>query len=267
MVYIKNISFVLMLLFTKEVFNQEYKLVWSDEFTHEIGRDWTYEVGDACDKPAGCGWGNEERQWYQPENATVEDGVLKLTARFDGKYTSARMKTQGYKAWKYGRIEARIQLPIYRGSFPAFWTLGENISEVGWPACGEIDIMEHVNTEELIHGNIHYKPDTVEYGSYSGTSEEFDVTEYHVYRIDIIPSSMTWYIDEKQFHKVDISNGIHGTSEFHEPKYILLNHAVGGVCPGWDIDFEALPASMNVDWVRVYQIDDFPTTDKVGEEK
>lgn len=247
---------------TNQMTAQEYTLVWSDEFEHEISRYWTYDNGDACDKPAGCGWGNKERQWYQPDNATVEDGVLKITAKFDGKYTSTRMKTQELQAWKYGRIEARMQIPSYKGSFPAFWMLGANIEEVGWPACGEIDIMEHVNIENKTHGNIHFRPDTVDYGNNGGTSKEFDVTEYHVYRVDVTPESITWYIDEEQFHKVDISNGINGTDEFHKPKFIILNHAVGGNWPGFDIDFEALPASLNVDYVRVYQIDDYPTTEE-----
>ena len=237
---------------------QSYELAWSDEFEHEISRYWTYDVGDACDKPAGCGWGNKERQWYQPDNATVEDGVLKITAKFDGKYTSTRMKTQGLKSFIYGRIEARMQIPSYGGSFPAFWMLGENIEEVGWPACGEVDIMEHVNVENKTHGNIHYRPDTVDYGNNGGSSAEFDVTDYHIYRVDITPETITWYIDEEQFHQVNIKDGINGTEEFHNPKFIILNHAVGGNWPGWDIEFEKLPASFNIDYVRVYQIDDYP---------
>lgn len=237
---------------------QEYKLDWSDEFENEISRYWTYDNGDACDKPAGCGWGNKERQWYQPDNATVEDGVLKITAKFDGKYTSTRMKTQGLKAWKYGRVEARIKIPAYKGSFPAFWMLGSNITEVGWPACGEIDIMEHVNVEDLTHGNVHYKSDTSDYSNNGASSKEFDYTKWHIYSVDITPEKIVWYIDNEPFHEQNIKDGIHGTDEFHEAKFIILNHAVGGHWPGWDIDFEKLPAALEIDYVRVYQIDDLP---------
>lgn len=243
-------------IISSQINAQEYQLVWSDEFENEISRDWTYDVGDACDKPAGCGWGNKERQWYQPDNATVEDGVLKITAKFDGKYTSTRMKTQGLQSFTYGRIEARMKIPAYKGSFPAFWMLGDNIDEVGWPACGEVDIMEHVNVEDVIHGNIHYRPDTVDYGNNGGTSKELDYTQYHVYRVDITPESITWYIDEEVFHTVSIKDGVNGTEEFHLPKFIIINHAVGGNWPGWDIEFEKLPASLDIDYVRVYQIDD-----------
>ena len=142
-------------LFTSQLaLAQGWNLVWQDEFEGSIGPDWVFETGNGAN-----GWGNNELQYYRRENATIENNALVITARrqdFGGfRYTSARMKTQGKKSWKYGRMEARIAIPSSLGTWPAFWMLGSNITEVGWPACGEIDIMEHVNHDLRIIGSLH----------------------------------------------------------------------------------------------------------------
>ena len=133
---------------------QNWQLVWQDEFTNGIGPHWRFETGTGSG-----GWGNNELQYYRRENASVENGQLVITARredFGGmRYTSARMTTQGLATFKYGRVEARIKAPSSSGTWPAFWMLGSNITSVGWPASGEIDIMEHVNADPDIHGTIH----------------------------------------------------------------------------------------------------------------
>src|SRR6478609_5855240 len=133
---------------------QNWEQVWSDEFNGSISSDWVFETG------AG-GWGNNELQYYRRENATVENGSLVISARRENyggaQYTSARMKTQGKKSWKYGRMEARIAMPSFQGIWPAFWMLGDKISSTGWPACGEIDIMEHINTGGNTHATIHWQ--------------------------------------------------------------------------------------------------------------
>ncbi|GAA5038512.1 hypothetical protein GCM10011506_36390 [Marivirga lumbricoides] len=228
---------------------QNWQLVWQDEFTNGIGPDWVFETGNG-------GWGNNELQYYRSQNATVQNGNLVITAKqenFGGSnYTSARMKTQGRKSFKYGRIEARMALPSGQGLWPAFWMLGSNITSVGWPACGEIDIMEHVNTAPEVHGTIHWRDHNGDYANYGGYTNT-NVGAYHVYSVEWNQNAIRWFIDGQQYHVVDISNGVNGTSEFQNNFFILLNLAVGGNWPGFSIDNGALPAQMLVDYVRVYQ--------------
>jgi beta-glucanase (GH16 family) len=229
---------------------QDWQLVWSDEFNNGISADWEFEIGTG-----EWGWGNNELQYYRRENATVHNGILHITAKQENyagsNYTSARMKTQGRKSWKYGRMEARIALPSFTGSWPAFWMLGESISSIGWPACGEIDIMEQVNTAQEVHGTIHWDANGT-YANYGGSTPT-NVSGFHVYAIEWDASAIRWFLDGVQYHEVDISNGANGTSEFHEEFFILLNMAVGGQWPGYEVDNGALPATMQVDYVRVYE--------------
>ena len=124
---------------------QERKLVWSDEFNGDVLdlTSWNFELGDGC--PDLCGWGNNERQVYTKENHRLEDGKLIITAKKEGdRYTSTRITTQGKHEFQYGRMEARAKVALGQGIWPAFWMLGSDIKEVGWPACGEIDILEYV---------------------------------------------------------------------------------------------------------------------------
>ena len=167
-------------------------------------------------------------------------------------YTSVRMKTQGLKSWTYGKIEARILFPSFQGSWPAFWMLGENISSVGWPACGEIDILEHVNVSDNVHGTIHWQDHNGQYANY-GKGIVTDTSGYHTYGIEWDDQVIKWFIDDVQYHIVNIENGVNGTSEFHEEFFILLNLAIGGNWPGFDIDDTAFPTKMYIDYVRVYQ--------------
>lgn len=245
------------LLFSMPVLAQNWQLVWQDEFTNGISADWVFETGTGSG-----GWGNNELQYYRRENATVSNGQLVITARreaFGGmQYTSARMKTQGRKSWKYGRIEARIAMPSFQGVWPAFWMLGDNITSVGWPACGEIDVMEHVNTGGTVHGTIHWQDHNGNYANYGGNTST-SITSFHVYAIEWNATSIKWFVDGVQYHEVNIANGINGTSEFHNNFFILLNMAIGGNWPGFTIDNNAFPASMYVDYVRVYQNVSSPT--------
>ena len=231
--------------------NNSWQLVWQDEFTHGIGPDWVFEIGTGAN-----GWGNNELQYYRRENASVENGNLVITARrenFGGRnYTSARMKTQGRKSWRYGKIEARIALPSFQGSWPAFWMLGESISSIGWPACGEIDIMEHINTDPNIHGTIHWRGNNGQHAMY-GRSTGTDVTRFHVYSVEWNDKSIQWFVDGRKYNEANIENGINGTHEFHDDFFILLNMAIGGNWPGFVVDNSAFPAKMYVDYVRVYQ--------------
>jgi beta-glucanase (GH16 family) len=224
-------------------------LVWSDEFegTAVNTSNWNYDIG-------GGGWGNNEKQYYQAANATVANGNLVITAKKErvkaNSYTSARLKTQGKREFTYGRIEARIKLPLGQGLWPAFWMLGANINTVSWPKCGEIDVMEHINTENTTYGTIHW--DNNGHAMYGGSTTTTPA-DYHVYAIEWDAAAIRWYVDGVKFHEANILNSINGTEEFHRPQFILLNVAVGGNWPGQTIDNSKLPASMYVDYVRVYQ--------------
>lgn len=248
---IKTIIFLTFLIAINPVAtSQNWNLVWQDEFNNGISSDWVFETGN------NSGWGNEELQYYRRENAVVENGKLVITAKrenFGGQqYTSARMKTQGRRKFKYGKVEASIAMPSGQGLWPAFWMLGSNITSVGWPACGEIDIMEHVNSESEVHGTIHWQDDKGNYALYGGHTD-VNINNYHVYSVEWNEKSIKWFVDGNQYHEVNTSNGINGTSEFHNDFFLLFNLAVGGKWPGFSIDNSKIPASMYVDYVRVYQ--------------
>ncbi len=224
-----------------------YQLVWSDEFNNaSIDTSvWNFETG-------GNGFGNNEQEYYQRANADIENGNLVITAKKEtvgtNNYTSARLTTQGKKDFLYGRIEARIKLPVGQGFWPAFWMLGSNVNTVGWPACGETDIMEHINADSLIYGTIHWDNNGhVQDGDKTTTTP----SEYHVYSVQWDEYSIKWYVDSIEYHVSDITKN--STDEFHQPFFILLNFAVGGNWPGQTINDALLPAKMYVDYVRVYQ--------------
>lgn len=244
-------AIVMLAVFSPLVSAQNWQLVWSDEFDNGIGPDWVFEIGNGA-----SGWGNNELQYYRQQNASVQNGMLVITARqesFGGfNYTSARMKTQGRRSFGYGRVEARMSAPQGMGLWPAFWMLGENITSVGWPACGEIDIFEHVNNESQMHGTIHWADGNGAYAYYGG-SYPTNVSNFHVYAIERDASGIRWFVDGVQFWEADTQNGVNGTQEFHNNFFVLLNLAVGGNWPGFNIDNGALPAQLLVDYVRFYE--------------
>ncbi len=246
----KCMAFLVVLLLSGSAFAQDWQLVWSDEFNGAIGPDWVFETGNGSG-----GWGNNELEYYRRENATIEDNALVITAKredFGGfRYTSARMKTQGRKTFKYGRIEARMKLPSFMGAWPAFWMLGANLPEVGWPASGEIDVMEHINDENRSYGTIHWQDHNGQYAQYSGNTA-VSVQDWHVYAVEWDANAIRWYVDGNKFHEANIAGGINGTEEFHRDFFLLLNFAIGGNWPGFVVDESRLPAKMHVDYVRVY---------------
>ena len=233
---------------TDTVVKPVYALTWSDEFD-EANIDaakWTFDLGNL-----GV---NNEKQFYQAQNATISNGNLVITAKKElvsgQPYTSARMKTQDKFSMTYGRIEARIRLPMGQGMWPAFWMLGANISTVSWPQCGEIDIMEHINATNVIYGTMHWNNNGhVSYGSTTMSTP----ADYHVYAIEWDAKQIRWYIDNTLFQTGNILGNINNTGAFHLPFFILLNLAVGGDFPGSTIDESILPASMYVDYVKVYK--------------
>jgi len=246
----KGVVFLVVSLFAGGAWAQNWQLVWSDEFNGSIGPDWVFETGNGSG-----GWGNNELEYYRRENAGIENNALAITARredFGGfRYTSARMKTQGIRNFKYGKIEARMKLPSFMGAWPAFWALGANLPQVGWPDSGEIDIMEHVNNEDRTYGTIHWRDHNGNYAQYGGNTL-LGVTDWHVYSVEWDANAIRWYVDGNKFHEASIQNSVNGTEEFHRDFFLLLNFAIGGNWPGFNVDESKLPAKMLVDYVRVY---------------
>lgn len=249
---LQSILFLLLsLLFVAQAQAQNWNLVWSDEFNGSIGPDWVYDSG-------GGGWGNNELEYYQQSNATVVNNALTITAKHENvggmNYTSARMKTLGRRSWTFGKMEARISMPAFQGIWPAFWMEGSNITQpAGWPTCGEIDIMEHINTGTSIPGSTHWLSNGAQADYTMSGNANSALSNYHTYKIEWTPSLITWFIDGVQFNSFNIANGTGNTQAFQKDFFFLLNMAVGGNYPGNNIDNNGFPAQMLVDYVRVYQ--------------
>ena len=241
-----------------------YELVWSDEFNGNSldTNTWNYEIGTGS-----WGWGNNEQQYYTDRNIKVSNGTMKITAKREDyggmKYTSSRITTKNKKNFKYGKIEARIKMPKFKGVWPAFWMLGANQDSVGWPKCGEIDIVEAINDENLVYGTLHWFHDPGNNNADSGSSVAVaDRTEYHVYGVEWTADKLRWYVDGKVYRTMDVSND--SFSEVRKEYFVIFNMAIGGQWPGYDIDETAFPATMEVDWVRAYKKVEEPTTKYTG---
>ena len=238
-----------------------YNLVWSDEFNYEGLPDstkWSYDVG-------GNGWGNRELEYYthaDTANAVVRNGFLYLTARKEQKgangYTSARLVTKKKGDWLYGRIEVRAMLPAGRGLWPAIWMLPTDWKYGGWPASGEIDIMENVGfMPDSIFGSIHTKSfnHVIHTQKTKGLFISDLYTAFHVYAIEWDAQQVRFYVDGNNY--TTFQNTGKGSAEwpFDQRFHLLLNIAVGG---GWGgqkgVDDAVFPRSMIIDYVRVYQL-------------
>ena len=244
---------------------QSYKLIWSDEFdsTSVDLNKWTFEIGNNNN-----GWGNNELEYYtgRSNNAYLENGNLVIKAlkeSYGGKnYTSARIKTQGKFSCKYGKIVARMKLPYGKGIWPAFWMLGDAISFVGWPKCGEIDIMEMVGGgvlgDKTVYGTAHWDnnnthaqyPDGAHPQPYILPSGSFS-DDFHTFDITWDSQKIIWHVDDKQYCALTLNSSL---SAFQETFFILLNMAVGGNWPGNPDTSTVFPQTLTVDYVRVYQL-------------
>lgn len=237
---------------------QDWKLVWADEFDKPGLPDdskWGYETGFVR---------NNEKQYYtkaRPENARVENGELIITARKeayqDAQYTSASLHTKGKAQWNRGRIEVRAKLPAGKGMWPAIWLLGTNISQVGWPACGEIDIMEFVGYDpKTIYANVHCKKYNHSVGNNKGASiEAKNPTEaYHLYAIEWTGDKIDFFFDETKYFTYQNEGTGFDAWPFDEPHYLILNAAIGGSWGGREgIDDSIFPQEYHIDYVRVYE--------------
>lgn len=242
-----------------------WTLTWSDEFNGPNGSapdktKWILETG-------GNGWGNNELQSYtaRAKNVRQENGSLVIEAiqeNFTGRdgvrrdYTSARLKTEGRFAQRYGRFEARIQVSSGKGLWPAFWLLGNDFSAAGWPTCGEIDIMENIGQEAgIIHGSLHgpgysgASPLTAAYTLPSGRFSD----RFHVFAVEWKPEVVRFSVDDQLYSSktpADLSGGQRWV--YDHPFFIVLDLAVGGNLPGSPDDSTVFPQRMLVDYVRVY---------------
>ena len=235
-------------------------LAWSDEFdgTEIDPANWLHELG-------GGGWGNNEAQAYtaDPANSFVEDGNLFIVALQEGAgYTSARMVSRDLQEFQFGRIDVRAVLPFGQGLWPAIWMLGANHSEVGWPQCGEIDIMELLGHQpNYVHGTAHWgqligggHPNfgTVTYSDFPTTFAD----EYHVFSLEWSPDTMRWLMNDEPYHTITTTEHVAPSgydTPFNDPFYFILNVAVGGNWPGYPDESTLFPQFMAVDYVRVYQ--------------
>lgn len=238
-----------------EIEDRNWVLTWSDEFNTDGAPDstkWTYDLG------AG-GWGNAELQSYTnlAENVVIEDSVLKITAIRNGDlFTSSRLLTKGLFEQKYGRFEARIKLPYGPGIWPAFWLLGNDIDEVTWPQCGEIDIMEYRGQQpNIIHGSIHgpgYSGGSPITKSFGYENQRFD-TDFYVFAVEWGPDYIHHYVNDIIYQEItrdDVEE--EGEWVYDHPFFILLNVAVGGNYVGFPTDATPFPQTMEIDYVRVY---------------
>ena len=259
---------------------QEWKLVWSDEFERAGRPDstvWNYEHGFVR---------NHEAQWYQPENAYQQDGLLIIEARREQRpnptfregsrqwgqqrqtidYTSACLTTQGKYSFLYGRLEVCARIPTGGGSWPAIWTLGSGME---WPSCGEIDVMEYYRINGVPHilANVAWGDDQryhavwnskrIPYSHFTQRTPDWD-QRFHVWRMDWDESAIRLYLDDDLLNEVPLSTTVNGrignhANPFHRPQYILLNLALGGD-NGGTIDDAAFPMRYEIDYVRVYQL-------------
>lgn len=270
---------LLLALLATQANGDDWKLVWSDEFDHPGLPDtsrWTYEYGFLR---------NDERQFYtreRRENARVENGMLVIEARKErfpinasetaskpgsphkrqapanfADYTSASLTTRGKAAWTYGKIAVRAKLPAGRGTWPAIWLLGTNIHEAGWPACGEIDIMEHVGFDPgVIHANIH----TAKYNHIRNTNKGDQIKipdasqAFHVYAVEWDAQKIDFFVDSHRYFTYKNEHTGRAAWPYDRDEYLIINLAIGG---GWGgqkgIDDSIFPQRYFVDYVRVYQ--------------
>lgn len=236
-----------------------YTLVWNDEFDgNALSSDWTHEIGTGQN-----GWGNQELQYYRPENTEVRDGYLIIKATdeaFGGRnYTSSRIVTNGAQSFKFGRIDIRAAMPEGQGLWPALWMLGDSFNTIGWPQCGEIDIMEMVGGagpnrgDEYCFGTAHWDNNgtKADFGGSIRSSSGKLSEEFHVYSIIWDQNSITWYFDDTQYHQIDITPA--ALDEFKAEMFFIFNVAVGGIWPGSPDASTVFPQQMTVDYVRVFQ--------------
>lgn len=271
-----------------------YVIVWEDTFDgsgQPSTANWTYHVGNGLNPGTGTfdGWGNGEWEWYRPEQSTRQNGNLVIRADWFSTPTliagrnwfqrSGRLTTKGKRSWTYGRIEARIAMPNATATWPAFWMMGDACDDTAtadfntpishfdtmasnWSSCGEVDIMEHRNSETVTFQNLFWDTRVGVFPWANGLNSQQphsatagNVTQFHLYTIEWDPTQIRWFIDRTTnptpVHTVNITAS--NMEEFHKPFHIILNLAIAGQFPGTQPNQANFPLFMNVDYVRVWQ--------------
>lgn len=237
---------------------RNWQLVWSDDFNGELGAlpdatKWSFDLGN------NDGWGNAELENYTHDANNISldgKGNLVITAIQNGNsFTSARINTKGKFAQAYGRFEARLKTPYGPGIWPAFWMLGDNVGDVSWPQCGEIDIMElRGQAPSTIAGTIHgpgYSGGRAISGTYSLRNSRFD-QDYHVFAVEWNEDKIDFFVDDYLYNRIE-KKDVPGQWVYDHPFYLILNIAVGGNYVGFPTGQTPFPQKMTVDYVKVYQ--------------
>ncbi len=243
--------------FTSPASYPNMTLVWEDDFSGSSlnTSNWSYETGTGNN-----GWGNFELQYYTEDNTSFVEGNLIIEAKRESvggsDFTSSRIITSGKQDFQYGRIDIRAVLPEGQGLWPALWMLGSNFDTVGWPFCGEIDIMEMVGgsgRENSVFGTAHWD-DAGTPAKFGGTTTKNSGTfndEFHVFSILWNQNTIRWYVDGQQYHVIDITP--EELSELRNEHFLIFNIAVGGTLPGSPDNTTSFPQYMIVDYVRYFQ--------------
>ncbi len=252
-IHLQLASTIVLFLLVTNGFSQskkEYTLVWKDDFRGSTldTDNWSHELAEP-------GWVNNELQRYTNENIEISGGNLKIIAKNENKeYTSARLITKGKQTFTYGIVEIKAKIPEGTGTWPAIWMLGQNIDEIGWPLCGELDIMEHVGKRpNYIHSTVHNQSGygASPYGGVLQTKDPFK--RFHVYGMEWTKDYVDFFLDGKLVYHYQPEIKNENTWPFDKPFYIILNIAIGGNWGGPIVDENLFPARMTIDWVKVYQ--------------
>ena len=244
-----------MVLYLKPQNTSHTNLVFSDEFNE--GKldlsSWSYELGNGC--PNLCGWGNNELQVYTKKNVSTVNNQLVISATKQGdNYYSGRISSKDKFEFKYGTIEVKAQLPKGKGLWPAIWMLGHDINVKGWPACGEIDIMEYVGkTPGEIHTTLHTPESFGKSFNTKVTSVETIEEGFHIYKTKWDANQIQFYIDDALVYTFSPKQKDDKTWPFNKPFYIILNLAIGGNFGGPEVDNSIFPEKFIIDYVKVYQ--------------
>jgi len=237
------------------VLKNNYTLVWSEFFDDNIidTTKWNIEIRDP-------GWVNNELQAYtdKKDNIYINKNNLIIQSLKENyrqaNYTSGRINTNTKFSFEYGKIEIHAKVPKHKGIWSAIWLLGEDILTEGWPNCGEIDIMEHINNENTIYGTVHSE----EYNHLTNTQiggniivDDLD-TQFHTYGLEWSSSSIIWLIDNKQYYKIDKNEYFKYDWPFDNNFFLIINQAVGGFWPG-DPDINFTKSRFIIDWIKIYQ--------------
>ena len=244
-----------------------YSLVWADEFNGDVisPDNWNFEYGDGTDYGLPPGWGNNELQLYTDasDNAGIvklgDISALQITALTDGAggYTSSKLTSQNKVSVRYGRVDAKAKMPQGQGIWPAIWMLGDNISEISWPGCGEIDIVEVLGQDpNTVYSTVHYTDADNSLSSDQGLiNSTVDYSaDFHIYSVEWTPEVIRFLLDDDVVHEVALADDM---KEFQRSFYLIMNVAVGGYWPGEPDATTSFPQSMQVDYVRVYAQDGF----------